>query len=136
MSTFSNSQNYWFFLNFIHFLACIDHLKDQKFTCSKSHDSRNSHFKIAFLAKFTFLKSHCLTKIAFVKSHFSQKSQFRNPFFTKIAFSKSHFSQKSHFQNRNFSKKNPNFKISVFRKIHIQNLKLNLTLTELFFKLI
>ena len=65
---------------------------------------KSQFFKIVFLAKFTFLKSH-----------------FRNSFFSKIAFSKSHFWQKSHFQMILLNK-NRVFKISFFTKIAISKL--------------
>ena len=63
----------------------------QNLICDKIHI-----FKISFMTKFTFSKSH-----------FSQHSQFQSLIFTKFTFSNSHFSQNSQFQNL------------IFHKIHI-----------------
>ena len=90
----------------------------QKFTCSKSHNLRNSHFRNRIFSKIHTFKITFFTKIAFSKSQFSQKSYFQIAIFTKIIFSKSQFSQKSHFQTRNFHK-NHIFKIAIFTKITI-----------------
>ena len=80
---------------------CENRKKIQKFTCPKSHISRNLHFQnrklsVIHIFKITF-QMPISSKIAFSKSHFSHKSQFRSRFFTKIAFPKFHFSQKSHY---------------------------------------
>ena len=100
----------WF--TFFLYVVCTTHWAKSTFY-SKINISKITYifqeihiFKIVFLAKFSFSKSHFKTKIALSKSHFSRKFVkpifrknriFKISFFTKIAFSKSTFSQKSYY---------------------------------------
>ena len=97
-----------------------------KFTFSKSHNLRNSHFHNHIFSRIhifeiTFCNKNCIFKIAFFTknhisvAHFSLKSHFQIHIFhnnlifkviysTKITFSKSHLSQKAHFWGQFFTK--------------------------------
>ena len=55
-------------------------------------------FKVSFLTKFTFSKSHFSKNSHFQSVIFDKIHIFKISFFTKFTFSNSHFSQNSHFQ--------------------------------------